>query len=94
MEDVREVAMFWHWLWVENGGPRLGHVAQVMRNTRAKYHYTARYIKRRECDFRKSKMAESVAANNQRDLWLETNKLIYVKKPLVHVIDGACSLNF
>ncbi len=75
IDDMREVALFWHWLWIENGRRRLGHVADIMRRTRAKYHYTVRYTKRCENDRRKRKMAESVSTNNQRDLWLETRVL-------------------
>ena len=52
--------------------PRLCHVADIMRRTRAKYHYSLRYTKRCENDRRKRKMAESVSTNNQHDLWLET----------------------
>ena len=83
--------MFWHWIWIENGRPRLGHIADIMRLTRAKYHYTVRYTKRCENDRRKRKMAESVSTNNQRDLWLETKKLTSIKMPSTHVVDGACS---
>ena len=68
IDDIREVALFWHWLWIDNGRPRLGHVADIIRRTRAKYPYTVRYTKRCENDRRKRKMAESVSTNNQRDL--------------------------
>ena len=51
----------------KNGRPRLGHVADIMRRIRAKYHYTVRYIKRCENDRRKRKIAESVSTINQRD---------------------------
>ena len=91
IDDAREVALFWHWLWLENVRPRLRHVADIMRRTRAKYHYTVRYTKRRENYLRKRKMAESVSTNNQRDLWLETKKLTSVTRPSTYVVDGACS---
>ena len=42
VEEVRDVAMFWHWLWIDNGRPRQGQVAKVMRMTRAGYHYAVR----------------------------------------------------
>ena len=74
VESIRETAMFWHWLWVDNDRPRHGHVAAIMRKTRASYHYAVRQIKRRERDLRKSKMAESVSTNKQRDIWVETKK--------------------
>ena len=68
IESVRETAMFW--LWVDSDRPRHGHVAAIMRKTRASYHYAVRHIKR------KSKMAESVSTNKQRDIWVETKKTI------------------
>ena len=68
--DVREVALALDM--DSNGRPRLGHVADIMRCTRAKYHYTVRYTKQCENDRRKRKKAECVSTNNQRDLWLET----------------------
>ena len=68
VESVRETAMFWHWLWVDSDRPRHGHVAAIMRKTRASYHYAVRHIKRRERELRKSNMAESVSANKQRDI--------------------------
>ena len=73
-ESIRETAMFWHWLWVDNDRPRHGHVAAIMRKTRASYHYAVPQIKRRERELRKSKMAESVSTNKQRDIWVETKK--------------------
>ena len=53
---------------VENGRPRLGNVADIMRRTRAKYRYIVSYTKRCENDRRKRKMAESVSTNNLRDI--------------------------
>ena len=35
VESVRETAMFWHWLWVDSDRHRHGHVAAIMRKTRA-----------------------------------------------------------
>ena len=90
-DDARETALFWHWLWGENGKPRHGNVAAIMRKTRASYHYAVRHIKRRECEARKSKMAESVSMNNQRDLWVETKKVVAGKKPSINIVDGACN---
>ena len=84
------MAMFWHWLWIDNGRPRQGPVANVMRMTRARYHYAVHSITRRECDIRKGKMAESIANNRHRDIWTETKKLSSVRKSVANVVDGAC----
>ena len=91
VDDARETALFWHWLWVENGRPRHRNVAAIMRKTRASYHYAVRHIKRRECEARKSKMAESVSMNNQRDLWVETKKMVAGNKSSINTVDGACN---
>ena len=91
VESVRETAMFWHWLWVDSVIPRYGHVAAIMRKTRASYHYAVRHIKRRERELRKRKMAESVSTNKQRDIWVETQKMLSGKKPSINSVDGACN---
>ena len=91
VESIRETAMFWHWLWVDNDRPRHGHVAAIMRKTRASYHYAVRQIKRRERELRKRKMAESVSTNKQRDIWVETKKMLSGKKPSINSVDGACN---
>ena len=80
--------MFWHWLWVDSDRPRHGHVADIIRRkTRASYHYAVR----RERELRKSKMAESVSTNKQRDIWVETKKMLSGKKPSINSVDGACN---
>ena len=91
VESVRETAMFWHWLWVDSDRPRHGHEAAIMRKTRASYHYAVRHIKRRERELRESKMAESVSTNKQRDIWVETKKMLSGKKPSINSVDGACN---
>ena len=44
--------------------PLDGVVAEIMRHTRAQYHYAIRKLKR-------NAMAESIINNNSRDLWSE-----------------------
>ena len=41
----KEKAILWRKIWISNGSPRHGHVADIMRRTRAKYHYVIRCIK-------------------------------------------------
>ena len=48
-------------------------------------------LKRRERELRKSKMAESVSTNKQRDIWVETKKMLSGKKPSINSVDGACN---
>ena len=64
-------------------------MAAIMRKTRASYHYAVRQIKRGERELRTSKMAESVSTNKQRDIWVETKKMLSGKKPSINSVDGA-----
>ena len=41
----KEKALFWRGIWINKGSPRQGYVADIMRRTRAKYHYAIRRIK-------------------------------------------------
>ena len=66
-------------------------MAAIVRKTRASYHYAVRHIKRRERDLRKSKIAESVSTNKQRDIWVETKQILSGKKPSINSVDGACN---
>ena len=38
----KEIALFWRSIWISMNSPRDGHVADIMRRTRAQYHYTIR----------------------------------------------------
>jgi len=44
----REKSVLWHRIWVECGRPNTGPVVDVMRRTRALYHYAVRRVKRDE----------------------------------------------
>ena len=74
---------------VDNDRPKHGHVAAIMRMTRASYYYVVRHVKRRERELRET-MAESVLMNKQRDI-LDTKEVLPGKKPSINSVDGACS---
>ena len=44
----RYKSLFWHSMWFECGKPKTGVVADVMRKTRASYHYAIRHV--RKCE--------------------------------------------
>ena len=71
----KEIALFWRSIWLCNNFPRQGVVADVMRKTRAKYHYVIRQVKKKELQYKKQSMARAIAFNNSRDLWTETRKI-------------------
>ena len=71
----KETALFWRSIWLCNNSPRQGVVADIMRKTRAKYHYSIRQVKNKELQYKKQSMARAIAFNNSRDLWTETRKI-------------------
>ncbi len=76
VEPLKSDAKFWHSIWVSCGKPQDGAVTQIMRNTKHKYHYAIRKIKKNEDVFRNSRMAESIIDNGgQRQIWDELKKM-------------------
>ena len=88
---VREQSIFWHNLWIECGRPKHGHIADTMRMTRAKYHYTIRWVRQNETNFKNSKFAQSLINNNTKDYWKEVKKHRGTHKASPTSIDGASS---
>ncbi len=89
VQPLKDDALFWKSIWVSCGKPRESVVAQIMRRTKHKYHYTIRAIKKREDDLRKSLMAESlIYERNHRNFWAEYKKLEgqSKQKPQINII--------
>ena len=72
VQNSEEIALFWRSIWLNNNSPRQGVVADIMRRTRAKYHYCMRVY---ELLYKKKAMARSIADNNSRNLWSEYRKI-------------------
>ena len=58
VEPLRQKSVFWHGLWVECERPHNGAVADVMRRTRAAYHYAIRQARRDEDSIVRERLAE------------------------------------
>jgi len=69
--SLREKSLFWHNVWFECGRPHSGVVADIMRKTRAAYHYAFRQVRRNKNDIVKRRFANAVLENNVRDFWYE-----------------------
>jgi len=72
---LREKSVLWHDIWVSCGRPRDGLVANIMRRTRASYHYAVRYIKRNSQEIIKDRFASAILDNRDRDFWREAKKV-------------------
>ena len=55
----KEPALFWRSIWLCNNSPRQGIVADIMRKTRAQYHYSIRQVKNKELQYKKTIYGES-----------------------------------
>ena len=65
----------WRKNWISNGSPRHVHVADIMRRTRAEYHYVIRCIKNDNQLLKNGAMARGIAQRKSRELWTEVNKI-------------------
>jgi len=74
VQPLRQKSLFWHHLWVQNGRPRSGAVADCMRRSRAAYHYAVRSIKKDEYNIRCERIMNTAAMNDDRSFWAEIKK--------------------
>ena len=71
----REIALFWRSIWRCMNCPIYGNVADIMRSTRAQYHYAIRRLKRNNESLHKSAMARAISDKKSRNWWSEVNKV-------------------
>ena len=88
VKEHAERSKMWHEIWVQNGRPRVGYLANIRRKTRLKYHYAIRYIVKKETLLRNNKMAEAISDNNDRVLWDEVRKYSKSNNDLPNGMDG------
>lgn len=88
VEPLRQRALMWHAIWQGQGSPREGHIAAIMRSTRALYHKEIKNVKRNEKYLRNIKMAECVNNNSSRDLWEEVKRMKPNAKTIPSKIDN------
>jgi hypothetical protein len=76
---------------VDNGRPRCGVVADVMRQTRAQYHHAIRFVNRNREDIVNERFANALAANNDRCFWHEAKRIRSTKRCRGNTVDGVSS---
>jgi len=69
---LRQNSMFWHNLWVDCGRPHCGAVADIMRRTRATYHYAVRSVRKREQEIVNDRFATALLSHKDRQLFCPT----------------------
>ena len=75
IRPLKDDALFWHYIWKENGRPQTGIIADIRRRTRARYHGMLRRLTKNEGIMRKIKMAENFIASNRKEFWTEVKKM-------------------
>jgi len=68
---LRVKSLFWHRMWVDCGRPRNDAVADVMRRTRAAYHYAIRQTRQEENTIIRDRVAASLLEDGKRNFWQE-----------------------
>jgi hypothetical protein len=80
--------MLWHDIWLECGRPRDGIVADIMRRTRAAYHYAVRNVKKSSSDIIKQRFASAIVENRNRDFWREVKNVNGGARDTPKMVDG------
>ena len=69
VRPLHETALFWHRIWKESGFPHVGYVADICRQTRARYHHAVHQVKHRSDNLRAEKLANSLVNKNIKCFW-------------------------
>ena len=75
-------------MWVQCDRPHNGEIANVMRRTRAMYHYAVKNVIKEQNRIKSNRMANAISEGNDRNLWKEVHKLRKTCKSVPNVIDG------
>jgi hypothetical protein len=68
-------ALFWHALWIDNGCPESGVVADIRRHTRSMYHKAVKKAKNSETGLRYRGMAENFKGGTRTDFWSNASNI-------------------
>ena len=75
VQAKHDTSLFWHDMWVQCDRPHNGEIANVMRRTRAMYHYAVKNVIKEQNRIKSNRMANAISESNDRNLWKEVHKL-------------------
>jgi len=75
-------------MWVECSHPHDGAVADVMRRTRAAYHYAIRQTRQKENTTIRDRVAASLLGDRKRNFWQEIKQICGNKAVSSRMVDG------
>ena len=87
----RDSAVFWNKLWREAGCPTSGVLFDLRLQTKRKYKYAVRKVKRRRNSIIREKIGSAFSTKNNRVFWKEVRKVkngANNRVPLSPVVDG------
>ena len=73
--ELGKTSRLWHRLWIANGRPHDGYVAQIMRKSRSSYHAEVRKVMREQEQVKMDNLAQSLLSHESRDPWREVKRL-------------------
>jgi hypothetical protein len=87
----REKSLFWHHIWIDNGRPKTGIIANIMRAIRAANHSAIRLVNRNRAEMVNERFADAILSNNTRDFWHEAKRIRGVNASYSNTIDDLSS---
>src|SRR5664279_1767228 len=88
VQPSKDIALFWHNIWMSSGRPHTGIVANIRRTTRAKYHRAIRAAIRNERVIVAEKVADNMLLHKNKDFWSEIKKMRKRKAHIAASIDN------
>ena len=89
VEPYREKSVFWHNIWISCDRPNFGSVYEIMKQTRAQYHYAVRCAKRSETNLHKERFISKTFSYNTKEFWSHVKRFGGSNiKATASVIDG------
>ena len=84
----RDDSLFWHSIWLSAGKPQNTALHQVMRSTRAKYHYAIRKVRSLDSEIRKDNMLQNSLNGQINDILKQIKSARKSSRGPVNNIDG------
>jgi hypothetical protein len=84
----KTTANFWFRIWEDAGCPSSGVLFQIKKNTKRRYKYEVRRLKRRQKFLLQRKLANLFAKKNKKSFWCQVKRLNCSSSTLAPVVDG------
>ena len=82
-------ALFWHKLWVENGRPAAGVIADIRRATRARYHDSRKQAIKNKDIITSSNLVKSLNDESSKEFWSKVRRCKGTKSNAANCVDNS-----